>query len=112
MNEVEKVTQFYKERGIKHNVGYVYVLKADNGLYKIGKSKDPSGRIKSLYTASPAKLEIYRIFLSSDYHAAEEALHEEFKDYREVGEWFRLPQVELDSLNSRPDDHFLLSCYI
>lgn len=111
-NEVNKIAKFYNERGIKHNPGYVYILSSDNGLYKIGKSKDPKGRINTLKTASPVKIELYRLFMSSDMDDAEAMLHYMFSDFREIGEWFRLSEKELQELNDREGDHLLTHCFI
>ena len=85
-NEVEKVTDFYKERGIKHNTGYVYILEAANGLYKIGKTNNPKSRIRTIKTSSPVKISLYRLFQSSDMDIAESMLHDFFSDFREIGE--------------------------
>lgn len=111
-SEVEKALEFYKERGIKSNPGYVYILKADNGLYKIGMSSNPKGRIKAIRTASPVKVVLYRLFYSSNMADAEAMLHLMFEDFRVCGEWFNLSNVELEILNDREGDHILEHCYI
>jgi hypothetical protein len=111
-NDVDRISEFYAERGIKHNPGYVYVLKAANGLYKIGKSKNPSQRISNIKTSSPERLEVYAVFSSSDMDMGEVCLHLMFEEKREMGEWFRLNQDDLDSIEERGVDHILLRCFI
>jgi hypothetical protein len=111
-NEVERVLDVYKELGVKTDVGYIYILKAENGLYKIGKSKNPGSRINSIRTSSPVKLEVYKVFLSSEYNRQEKHLHRMFANLRELGEWFRLTDEELETINETQGDHTLLPCYL
>lgn len=73
-----------------------YVM-VDNstGLYKIGKSKNPSLREKTLQSEKPA----IELLFSIDTDI-EHSLHEEFKDRRVRGEWFSLDQLDFDYLKS------------
>lgn len=111
-NPLEMALDVYRELGIKADVGYIYILKAENGLYKIGKSKDPGSRIASIRTSSPVALEIYRVFQSSEYSKQEKVLHRLFADLREFGEWFRLTDEELLTIDEIQGDHTLLPCYL
>ena len=110
-DQVDAIAEFYDQRGIKYNIGYVYIIKAENGLYKIGKSITPTSRISTLRTASPVDVQMYRIFKSSDYHYAEEVLHDQFSEKRERGEWFRLSEEDLKYLDAYVgNDHFFWLC--
>jgi predicted Zn-dependent protease with MMP-like domain len=111
-NEVERALEVYKELGIKADVGYVYILKAENGLYKIGKSRSPQTRVNNIRTASPVKIEVYRVFMSTEYSDTEIRLHELFADFREIGEWFRLTDEELLTIDEMQGDHTLTPCYL
>lgn len=111
-NEVERFLDAAKELGIKSSVGYVYILRAQNGLFKIGKTKDPKARFESIKTSSPERVEVYRVFLSSDYSETEARLHRLFSEFRELGEWFRLTDDELAAIDAIQGDHTLLSCYL
>jgi hypothetical protein len=71
--------------------GYVYVLRADTGLYKIGKSRNPNQRVAHFTLKLPFPVEILRVIRSDDYHAHERQLHAEYAAYRVNGEWFDLP---------------------
>lgn len=114
MSQVEGILEFYKESGFRHDrrVGYVYVVKAENGLYKIGKTQNPKSRISSLQTSSPVKLDLFCLFYSSDMDTAEIMLHDMFEETREIGEWFRLTDSHIDDLNRREGDHILERCFV
>lgn len=81
-------------------VGFVYVLRSQDGLYKIGKSIDPDVRIKSLGVVLPFAITPLHIIPSQDYIAAEKRLHERFAQKRQRGEWFDLDEQDLSWLIS------------
>ena len=85
------------------NPGFIYILKADNGLYKIGKAKHVDSRVTYLGVKIPMHIELLHSFESSDYTCAELHLHEKFKDKRDVGEWFKLDEDDISSLLSIKD---------
>ncbi len=113
MDDVDRFAKLYKEDfGLAADVGYVYILKAENGLFKIGKSRTPKIRIGNIQTASPVRITVYRVFKSSEYSHAEQHLHRLFADFREIGEWFRLTEEELLTIDEIQGDHTLLPCYL
>lgn len=65
----------------------VYFI-AQNNMVKIGYSKDVKKRIKSLKTASPYPL-ILLGYIEGDKQKERE-LHNQFIDYKQSGEWFKL----------------------
>jgi len=70
---------------------YVYLIRAqENGMYKIGVSKDPKVRIKQLQTGSNEDLVIIESFLSKYPHKVETSLHNKFAPTKKRGEWFSL----------------------
>ncbi len=71
--------------------GHVYLLQAENGLYKIGRSSSPKIRISAI-TKAVAPFEIKTIHTAwyPDYYAAETELHKRFAHLRKRGEWFAL----------------------
>jgi len=72
------------------NQGYVYIVHATGtNQIKIGFSTDPSNRLIKLQTGSPYKLALIGLMLGSA--RTEKALHVLFKQYRQTGEWFALP---------------------
>lgn len=85
---------------------FVYLIKSESLLgdlnYKIGISKTPEKRLKSLQTGNPNKLEIIFLFQTKWNTLLETTLHRTFNIERETGEWF--------SLTSEQVDNFLLTC--
>lgn len=80
-------------RGISWSNGYVYFVRAENGLIKIGFSlRHPSKRLKDLQGASPEKLELIGFFEGSVKD--ESATHRKFEKCRSHCEWFK-PSKEL-----------------
>lgn len=91
--------EFLKRHQKVAEIGYVYVLKANN-LYKIGKSKNVSQRIKQLQAGSAALLSLVNEIYSENYTLLEEQLHNRFATSRKHNEWFDLDQEALDFLNN------------
>lgn len=73
----------------------IYVV--DNSLInylKIGMSKDPIQRAKSLSTSTSIKMNVlYATQLMSNAKVVEELIHKELKDFNVSGEWF---DIDLD----------------
>lgn len=76
--------------------GYVYLFKADNGVYKIGQSVDPDARITSLGVKLPYELESVHRIETHDMNELESDLHDRFADKRLEGEWFELTESDVD----------------
>jgi len=68
--------------------GFIYFLRADNGLTKIGKSTKPKRRLASIQTACPCSTELVRVEPAIDMDEAERNLHKLFANQRVRGEWF------------------------
>lgn len=75
----------------KRVTGFVYLLEADNGYFKIGKAKDVQKRIKG-FLKLPFGVKLVHSIASNDYTSAELYLHETFIDSRVNGEWFALTE--------------------
>jgi hypothetical protein len=73
----------------RQRIGFVYLMYAKTGEYKIGSSINPSSRIKGLSVGLPAKLELIHTFPADDMKQAERTLHEKFANKMERSEWFR-----------------------
>lgn len=68
---------------------YVYVLEAvGGGWFKIGRSKNPFGRIADLQTGCPYPIRVRMCFLAADACRVEDELHKLGSLYRGSGEWF------------------------
>jgi hypothetical protein len=83
--------------------GYVYLILAENGLYKIGKAKNVSTRLQPFSVHFPMKWELVYTFQSDDYSKAEAQLHSKFADKRGVGEWFQLESDDVEYIKSIQD---------
>lgn len=80
----------------RKRTGYVYLLQAESGLYKIGKALDPSNRHKTFGVQLPFQVEFICTIKSDDYDALELELHETFKGFRVKGEWFNLAPEDVE----------------
>jgi hypothetical protein len=72
---------------------YVYLISHKNGLTKIGRSKNPSIREKTLQAEDPMLKMIFTI--EAELHI-ESRLHDIFCDKRVRGEWFDLDERSID----------------
>jgi len=80
--------------------GYIYLIRADNSLFKIGKTINPEDRFKSLQTLSPVPLALIHTVKTGDTMMLEHELHERFSEKREQGEWFKLEPADVDFIKS------------
>ncbi len=79
----------------------VYVMQAENNIYKIGYSQQVETRVSAMQTSSPLLLKLLMsICLPSDRiaHAIERALHKQFANKRIHGEWFQLNNIDLQCI--------------
>lgn len=78
--------------------GFIYLVRATRtSFYKIGMSKDPYKRLQSLQTGTPFELVIINRIYTFDCLALEKALHEYYQAYWMRGEWFDMPQSEIEN---------------
>ena len=67
----------------------IYAIRCNEYL-KIGISKNPRARLKSLQTSSPYELTMEKTYIVKDAKIAESLVHMKLKDYHERGEWFKV----------------------
>lgn len=75
--------------------GFIYFLRADNGLYKIGKTKVLDRRIKQLGIKLPYKLELIHAVGTDEMHYIEKDYHRRYAQKRIRGEWFALTDEDI-----------------
>lgn len=86
-----------------HKSGYVYLLEAENGLYKIGRSKHPNFHIAEITKAvAPFSIKAIHSAFYSDCHQAEKDFHKKYKGRRKMGEWFELSVEEIKEIIEHP----------
>lgn len=68
----------------------IYLIHIHKDIYKIGQSKNPNKRLKTLQTSSPYKLVLVHSFSADNVNAAEQELHNRLSHVRQEGEWFML----------------------
>jgi hypothetical protein len=90
-------------RAIKRNCdGYVYLLRneIDANVYKIGRTKNPENRLITFGLQLPFRVEYVCLIQSEDAVELEKDLHERFSAARLDGEWFMLPEGDVEYIKS------------
>jgi len=105
LREQQKVEQGHRSPSTNHKHqrqkrGYVYLLRADNGLYKIGKTNYLDRRITDLSIKLPYKLDLIHSIESENMDALEQSLHERFADKRVRDEWFALNAEDVEFIKA------------
>ena len=78
----------------------VYLVKADNGLVKIGMTSDINERLRSLRTNSPCELKLVGFIKTFENSYLEHKLHQEYENKRSHGEWFCLTDDDIKTILS------------
>lgn len=99
--------ELYRERRIRdlfayHDAevrGYVYILEA-GPYHKIGRTKDPDERIKTLSIQLPFPVKVVHIMACDNEMEAEKTFHNWYAHKRSNGEWFKLTYGEAHSFGS------------
>jgi len=85
----------YMPRQVK--AGCVYLIQAENGLYKIGMTiGSAKQRLETLQTGSPVRLELCHTIPASNPIDLERQLHTYFSAKHHHGEWFALSQDDVE----------------
>jgi hypothetical protein len=78
---------------LAHQAHFVYfILNEDSNAIKIGRAKNLARRMMSLQTSSPAKLRLIKsvqVAAAKEAQELERALHQQFREIRLAGEWFK-----------------------
>jgi len=86
--------------GIHSKKGYIYVLRADNGMCKIGQTTQLNDRIKQLGIQLPYELELVHVIGTDHVINAEQLLHNRYAEKRQRGEWFALSDADLEDIKT------------
>lgn len=80
--------------------GFVYLFKC-NGLYKIGRTKNPTKRMQQMASAAmPFEFERIHVIGCKNAIEAERELHKKFSSKRKIGEWFDLSEIDIEEIKS------------
>ncbi len=79
-------------------------------MVKIGTATDVGRRMASLQTASPVPLKLLGVMKGGA--PLEQQIHEQFRDLRVRGEWYRLTDELRDLIRTRRDSSLLLEAMI
>lgn len=80
--------------------GYVYLIHASTGMYKIGKAKNPQARFSSLQTGNPGQLDLICTISSDSTSILEHNIHQRFINKHVRGEWFNLSDEDVAYLKT------------
>jgi len=90
--------------------GHVYLLLADNGLYKIGWAANVDNRILQLEPKLPYDLELIHSIKTDRPRTLERELHGKFADKRVRGEWFKLDTEDVAYIKGIEDEKTHSEC--
>lgn len=79
----------------KKKSGFIYLVRANTGEFKIGYSVDVQKRLKAFSVQPPFEYELVHAIPVDDMVQAELMLHEKFLDKRIRGEWFKLSDEDI-----------------
>lgn len=80
--------------------GYVYLILASTGHYKIGRTKSYKDRMKLFGVQLPFTFEFIHVIQTEDMYTLESKLHERFASKRVNGEWFSLTDEDVAYIKS------------
>jgi hypothetical protein len=72
----------------------VYLIRSNDGRYKIGIAKNPKRRICQLQTGNSDQLKLIETYQSENASKIERGLHNHYSHGKMVGEWFELSIIE------------------
>jgi hypothetical protein len=78
---------------------FIYLVRHErNGLVKIGRSKTPDARERTLQSEEPHNI---MIFSAQGDSSLELELHNHYANHRIRGEWFRLSEEQVEEIKLR-----------
>lgn len=90
---------------LAHQAHFVYfILNKDSNAIKIGRARDLGKRIKALQTSSPAQLQLInsiQVNSGKEAEALEKSLHQQFREIRLAGEWFKAEAELLEYIQTQ-----------
>ena len=87
----------------KRTSGFVYILRSENGYYKIGKAMNVKSRLIAWQRTFPVKIDLLFSFACNDRNKVEKILHRKYAKKRIEIEWYALDENDLRYLSSIKD---------
>jgi hypothetical protein len=76
-------------------MSFIYLIQnLETSRYKIGISKNPTKRIKTLQTGSGEELKLINTYETPNARKIESILHNIYESKRTIGEWFEISLTE------------------
>ena len=72
----------------------VYLIRGNDGKYKIGIARHPHQRIRQLQTGNPDEIKLIDTYESENAFKIETFLHNQYSHFKSHGEWFDLSVTE------------------
>jgi hypothetical protein len=88
------------KNGKRDTDGYVYLLEAVGGFYKIGKTVNPKSRKRTFGVKLPMAVEFKHLIHTDNMHKLEKDLHRLFAAKRLRGEFFDLTPADVEFICS------------
>ena len=80
-------------------MGRIYIMTADDGLYKIGVSSNVEKRRDTLQRANGKQLNIiYKSEKMNNCYKLESKIHKKYDKYRTIGEWFDFTNENIEGI--------------
>lgn len=80
--------------------GYIYLIKAGDGYYKIGRSKNVEVRMREIGLQLPFPFEVLHVISTKDMYRGEDDLHNRYAHCHLNGEWFALTEEDVQAICS------------
>lgn len=97
-----RVRRFLTKNGVvsdKADDKYIYLVANEDGLVKIGRSKDPIKRVRELSTGSDSHLICVAYWkVKEKSNIIEKEIHKYFEEYRVKGEWFSFHNFSIEDI--------------
>lgn len=89
---------------INDKTGYVYFVRAANGLVKIGVTTHLKSRIRLIELTSPIPVVTVAAIYTKKMRKAENVVHTAYRNFHSHGEWFLLDDTQLNKAISMIED--------
>lgn len=94
----------WRERNKREKQPCVYLIYAENGVYKIGRTNDVESRFEVIKNISPVPVTLILTIDAENSRKLEMELHDKFSEKRYYNEWFSLDESDIEYIRSLSED--------